>query len=209
MPSERLGNPVMFKRCPSTLLNSIPIKDGQVIVTTDTLKIYTDIDTQRKELQHSETSEGSSNVMSLSVTKPENGVHLLVKYSSVEGSLADSQTYIDTRNNVSDRNKVRSFYYTGTAGQWTTCPSYGFGTGYDDMPAYIDLQDITLTDGKCAIYYAWYGEDGSLSDWRSVIFPSYVCDTPKTSGDGIKVMLVSAPPSNPDPSVLYLIPDLS
>ena len=109
---------------------------------------------------------GGSSISTLQLVKPADGVHLIIKLAGADGTLANASTLIDTAANADDRSKVRGFLASGTDGIFTDCPAEGFGLAYDGAAISVNLAGISGT-----IFYAWSGDDGSLSDYRGMIFP--------------------------------------
>lgn len=109
---------------------------------------------------------GGNSISTLQLVKPADGVHLIIKLAGADGTLANASTLIDTAANAGDRSKVRGFLASGTDGIFTDCPDEGFGLAYDGAAISVNLAGISGT-----LFYAWSGEDGSLSDYRAIIFP--------------------------------------
>ena len=105
----------------------------------------------------------------LSLAKPENGLHLIIRRAGEDGTRANSTVVIDTLNDENSRNKVTAYLDAGTDGSWVTCPADGFGSPYDNAAVAVDLSE--LQDLPATLFYAWIGEGGELADWKSIIFP--------------------------------------
>ena len=153
----------------------------------------------------------------LSLTKPAEGLHLLIRRAGDDGSRANSTLLIDTLNDETSRSKVTGYLDAGTDGSWVACPADGFGSPYDNAAVAVDLSE--LQDLPATLFYAWSGEGGELSDWQSIIFPCSGGNSGNlTAGSSLpgipadiptqnfSVALVEYLPENPDASTLYLIP---
>ena len=116
--------------------------------------------------------DASAGVPFLNLKKPEGGCHLLVKYD-YEGNLASAMTLVDTLNNSSSRELVKGFQNSGSSSAWVTCPADGFGVVFDDTMISVDTSSIAATGNYCYIYYAWYSDEGELSDYNSYRLPFY------------------------------------
>lgn len=143
---------------------------GSSIGTTEETPSRAEIDSLKSDLS----------ITSLALTKPANGLHLVVKKAGVNGDVLSATTVIDTLNNSSDRAKVKGYLSTVEGqevnGSWVVCPADGFGAPYDGAGISVDLSSIS--ELPVILFYAWYGEvdsstnQRSLSDWKSIQFPS-------------------------------------
>lgn len=154
-----------------------------------------------------EEASGAS-IKTLIFNKPADGLHLIIKLAGPDGTRANAVTIIDTYNVAADRAKVKAYLDTGTDGSWVECPADGFPTPYDNAPVAVDLS--VLTSIPAILYYAWYADASTLSDWQSTIFP-----VPGGAGGGgaggggsegvISNVVVSATqPSNPTDGMIWI-----
>ena len=146
----------------------------------------------------------------LSLTKPAEGLHLLIRRAGDDGSRANSTLLIDTLNDETSRCKVTGYLDAGTDGSWVACPADGFGSPYDSAAVAVDLSE--LQDLPATLFYAWSGEGGELSDWQSIIFPcsggTGADNGKKSTGPQVtQIELVDFLPESPEKTTLYLIPE--
>ncbi|MBR2911697.1 MAG: hypothetical protein IKC05_08800 [Lentisphaeria bacterium] len=153
----------------------------------------------------------------LSLAKPANGLHLIIRRAGEDGTRANSMVIIDTLNDENARSKVTAYLDSGTDGSWINIPAEGFGSPFDNAAIAVDLSD--LQDLPATLFYAWSGEGGELSDWQSIIFPcSGGSSGNLTAGSSLPGIPADIPtqnfsiaqvdylPENPDATTLYLIP---
>ena len=111
----------------------------------------------------------TATISTLMLTKPENGLFLIIRKAGSDGTRANSTVIIDTLNNPADRLKVKGYLDSGTDGSWTVCPEDGFSSPYDGAGISVDLS--SLTDLPCTLFYCWATDAETMSDWHSLEFP--------------------------------------
>ena len=116
-----------------------------------------------------EAIDGAAGVTTLMLTKPEDGLHLIIRRAGNDGTRANSTVVIDTLNVAADRAKVKGYLESGTDGQWVQCPSDGFGSPYDGAGVAVDLS--ALENLPAVLFYAWATDSETFSDWQSITFP--------------------------------------
>lgn len=147
----------------------------------------------------------STAISYLQLVKPADGLHLIVKQAGTDATIGNSVTLIDTLNNAADRAKVKAFLLSGSDGSWQVCPADGFASPYDGAAVTVDLSALTTL--PVTLFYAWYTDSATLSDWASLVFPSSGEAKNAAQSSGIKIQVVSALPDSPEADVLYLIPE--
>ena len=111
----------------------------------------------------------TATISTLMLTKPANGLFLIIRKAGADGSKANSTVIIDTLNNPADRQKVKGYLDSVEDGYWTICPDDGFSSPYDGAGIAVDLSAIT--DIPCTLFYCWATDAETFSDWQSLTFP--------------------------------------
>ena len=115
------------------------------------------------------TDDAATSISTLMLTKPANGLFLIIRKAGADGSKANSTVIIDTLNNPADRQKVKGYLDSVEDGYWTICPDDGFSSPYDGAGIAVDLS--FLTDLPCTLFYTWATDTETFSDWHSLTFP--------------------------------------
>ena len=124
----------------------------------------------------------TATISTLMLTKPENGLYLIIRKAGSDGTRANSTIVIDTLNVAADRQKVKGYLDSVEDGCWTVCPDDGFSTPYDGAGIAVDLSAIT--DIPCTLFYCWATDAETFSDWQSLTFPCCGGGSGSESGGG-------------------------
>lgn len=115
------------------------------------------------------TDNAATSISTLMLTKPANGLFLIIRKAGSDGTRANSTIVIDTLNVAADRQKVKGYLDSVEDGYWTNCPEDGFSTPYDGGGIAVDLS--FLTDLPCTLFYTWATDTETFADWQSITFP--------------------------------------
>ncbi|MBR2364287.1 MAG: hypothetical protein IKA79_03705, partial [Lentisphaeria bacterium] len=134
------------------------LADGVISATEDvpTRTEITDLDKRVKKLESGEETGDSgtvtASITTLMLTKPENGLFLIIRRAGDDGSRGNSTILIDTLTNAEDRKKVKGYLESGTDGSWQECPESGFSSPYDGAGIAVDLSGVAQ---PAVLFYAW------------------------------------------------------
>lgn len=160
------GSIARFIRGTADSISNVPVLDGQILVTTDTLSLFTDYGNSRLKLNSGSSS--SSSISVIGVDRPDSGVHLLLKYAPLNGNLDTAITYIDTRAGT-NIGFVKCVQNTSSGYQLLDFPIDGCTGSEFSNKVSIDLSSLPITEGM--LYYTWYDSSDILSTYNYIIYP--------------------------------------
>ena len=155
------------------------LTEGSISATEDvpTRTDITNLEKRVEDLENADPEGGSgentdnaaTSISTLMLTKPANGLFLIIRKAGSDGTRANSTIVIDTLNVAADRQKVKGYLDSVEDGYWTNCPEDGFSTPYDGGGIAVDLS--FLTDLPCTLFYTWATDTETFADWQSITFP--------------------------------------